>query len=156
VRSRHLAAGLVVAAFIAGCGSSSKPKTRSTTSTAGAQSIPASKLEASMKAILITRYTAPQPVTVQCNSGTVRFRQVLECDVISSAGRGYRVLTDLPCWTATFNGKIIEGPGFLPPGQRPKRPIATGPSNLPNKFFGCVKPRAEASVTGTGRRYGSG
>lgn len=93
-----------------------------------------------MKAVLITRYKAPQPVTVHCNVGTVRFRQVLECDVVSSAGRGYEVLPDLPCWTATFNGKIIEGPGLLAPGQRPRGPIATGPSNLPNKLLGCVTP----------------
>jgi hypothetical protein len=87
---------------------------------------------------VISRYGAPQPVTVQCDSRIIRFRQVLECDVISSAGQGYRVLTHLPCWTATFNGKIIEGPGFLPANQRPKGPIATGPSNLPKKFSGCV------------------
>ena len=93
-----------------------------------------------MKGILITRYKAPQPVTVKCSSGIVRFRQVLECDAISSAGQGYRVQTHLPCWAATFNGKIIEGPGFLPAGQRPKGPIASGPDNLPNKFSGCVKP----------------
>jgi|GEM_PF-4338984 len=93
-----------------------------------------------MKAVVMTRYKAAQPVTVQCDPGTVRPRQVLECDVISSAGQGYNVQTDLPCWTATFNGKIIEGLGFLPPGQRPKGPIATGPSNLPNRFVGCVKP----------------
>ena len=136
MRSRHFAAGLAVAAFIAGCGSSSKTKAPPTSS---ARPIPASKLEASIKAVLIGRYRAPQPVTVQCNPGTVRPRQVLECDAVSSAGQGYRVQTDLPCWTATFNGKIIEGPGFLPPGQRRKGPIATGPSNLPKQFSGCVE-----------------
>jgi hypothetical protein len=140
MRSRRLAAGVLAATLIAGCGSSSNPKTPATTSTAAARPIPASKLEASMKAVVITRYKAPQPVTVQCNSETVLSRQVLECDVTSSAGQGYRVQTDLPCWTATFNGKIIEGPGFLPPGQRPKGPIASGPDNLPSKFSGCVKP----------------
>ena len=93
-----------------------------------------------MRTILVTRYKAPQPVTIQCTSGTVHVRQVLECDVISSAGQGYDVKTDLPCWAATFNGKIIEGPGLLPPSRRPKGPIATGPSNLPNNFSGCVKP----------------
>jgi hypothetical protein len=139
MRSRDLAAGLVVAAFIAGCGSSTKPKTSPTISAAAAHPIPASKLEASMRVILTTRYKAPRPVTVQCNSGTIRVRQVLDCDAISSAGQGYQVKTDLPCWTATFDGKIIEGPGLLPPSQRPKGPIATGPSNLPNKFSGCVK-----------------
>ena len=92
-----------------------------------------------MRTILVTRYKSAQPVTIQCTVGTVHVHQELECDVISSAGQGYDVKADLPCWKASFNGKIIEGPGFLPPGQRPKGPIATGPSNLPNSFSGCVK-----------------
>jgi hypothetical protein len=139
MRLRGLAAGLIAAALVAGCGSSSNPKTPPpTTSTAAPHAIAASKLEASMRAVLVNRYKSPQPISIQCNSGTIRPGQSLECNVISSAGQGYQVRANLPCWTASFNGTIIEGPGFLPPSQRPKGPVASGPDNLPNKFSGCV------------------
>ncbi len=89
--------------------------------------------------VLIGHYKSPQPVSVQCSpAGTIKAGEVVSCDAISSAGQGYSVHYTSPCWTARFDGKIIEGPGFLPPEQRPRRPIASGPDNLPNSFSGCV------------------
>ncbi len=129
MRVLKVAATLVLAAGLAGCGGTSQI----------VRSVRVSQLEGSIRAVLIHTYRAPQPVTVQCGSGTVHAGQVLNCDAVSSAGQGYLVRARLPCWTATFNGKIIEGPGLLPPSQRPAGPIATGPDNLPNTFSGCVK-----------------
>jgi hypothetical protein len=57
------------------------------------------------------------------------------------------VVVKLPCWKATFNGTIIEGPGLVPPkppkpGKAPTAPSSTGPTpkptNLPDSFSGCV------------------
>lgn len=132
MRSGTLVAVLCLAATVVGCGSSAKP-------TPPAKPIPSSELSGSIKAVLIDKYKSPQPVSVDCGTGTVQDGQVVNCDAVSSAGQGYRVTLKLPCWTATFNGKIIEGPGFLPPSERPKGPIAIGPDNLPQTFSGCVK-----------------
>ena len=129
---------VLAAAGAAGCGSSSQPGTPPT-STAAAAPISASKLAGSIKSVLVSKYKSPQPVSVQCSPATIRAGQPASCDALSSAGQGYRVVVTPPCWTATFNGKIIEGPGLLPPGERPKGPIASGPDNLPNSFSGCVK-----------------
>src|SRR5260370_39260837 len=101
-----------------------------------------------MKSVLISKFGADHSVGVQCNGGTVNAGQVVICSALATAGRGYRVQVKLPCWTATFNGTIIEGPGLVPP-KPPKKGAAaiatapTGPtprpSNLPDSFSGCVK-----------------
>lgn len=92
-----------------------------------------------MKAVLVKKYRVSPLVEVSCGSGVIHAGQVLRCTALSSAGQGYRVQAKLPCWTATFNGEVIEGPGLVPPGSplRPKN-IPTGPDNLPNSFAGCL------------------
>jgi hypothetical protein len=140
VRSRPVGLLLILcfAVGVAACGSSPAPGSPGTSTAAGA-SVKANTLAASLKSVLITKYKSPQPVSVRCSPPTIRAGQTASCDALSSAGQGYRVVVRPPCWTATFNGKIIEGPGLLPPGQRPKGPVATGPDNLPNSFSGCLK-----------------
>ncbi|HUZ29310.1 MAG TPA: hypothetical protein VMU90_08725 [Solirubrobacteraceae bacterium] len=100
-----------------------------------------------MKSVLISR-GSDHSVAVSCQGGAVHAGQVVICSALATAGRGYKVTVKLPCWTATFNGTIIEGPGLVPP-KRPKHgaaPIATAPTgptprptNLPDSFSGCVK-----------------
>ena len=93
-----------------------------------------------MKAVLVKRYNVSPLVDVACGSGLVHAGQILNCTALSSAGQGYRVQAKLPCWTATFNGENIEGPGLLGPPGSPGVPsnTPTGPDNLPNHFSGCL------------------
>jgi hypothetical protein len=100
-----------------------------------------------MKSVLISQ-GSDRSVAVSCQGDTVHAAQVVICSALATAGRGYRVTVKLPCWTATFNGTLIEGPG-LGPSKRPKQgkppiaPTPTGPTprptNLPDSFSGCVK-----------------
>lgn len=124
------AAGLVLilGTGIIGCGGKS------------AAPVPRRELASSMKAVLVKKYMVSALVDVRCGSGVVRAGKILDCTALSSAGQGYRVKATLPCWTATFNGEIIEGPGLAGPPGSPGVPrnIPTGPDNLPNKFSGCL------------------
>jgi hypothetical protein len=148
---------LILAAGLAACGSSRTPAAKTpaaTTPTTAAAPIPASKLAASMKDALAAksggdRAAVERSLSVSCNGGTVHSGQTVRCSVLATAGRGYNVAVKLACWTATFNGTIIEGPGLIPPPKRPKQSkplIATTPTkptptptNLPDSFSGCVK-----------------
>jgi hypothetical protein len=125
------AAGVLLIFFstgIVGCGGKSPA------------SVPRKTLAASMKAVLVNRYMVSPLVDVECGNGLVHPGQVVDCTAVSSAGQGYRIKATLPCWTATFNGEIIEGSGLRPPGSPSAHTNSpTGPSNLPNKFAGCLR-----------------
>ena len=93
-----------------------------------------------MKHVLIAKFKADPSVGVACGGGTVRAGQVAKCSALAGAGRGYRVEVKLPCWVASFDGTLIEGPGLTPPkkGARPIAPAPARPTNLPDTFSGCV------------------
>ena len=121
--------GVLIAVLIAtsagGCAQASK-------------SMSAERLESSMHSVLVDRYRVDRGVSLQCEGGArVRSGETVKCSAVSSAGRGYRVAATPPCWRASFDGTIVEGPGLLPPGRRPKH-FPTGPSNLPDAFSGCA------------------
>jgi hypothetical protein len=117
---------VAAAGCIAGCGGTAK-------------SVPTRTLVDSMTRVLITKYDVPRTVSVQCSASSIRADQVVNCTAVASAGRGYRVRATLPCWSATFSGEVIEGPGFAPPGRgrRGRSPVA--PDNLPDRFSGCMQ-----------------
>jgi hypothetical protein len=117
---------LAVVAGSVGCGGASK-------------SVPASGLASSLRATLITKFHVPASVTVDCGRASVHAGQVLKCTAVAGAGRGYRVAVKFPCWLATFNGDVIEGPGFQPPGTGRPPKHASVPDNLPDSFSGCVR-----------------
>lgn len=106
-----------------------------------------------MKSALIARSgadaSAARSLGVSCSGGTLHTGQTVRCSALATAGRGYKVQLKLPCWTATFNGTLIEGPGLVAPPRHPKGtkpPVATTPAgptpkptDLPDSFSGCVK-----------------
>jgi hypothetical protein len=137
-RSRLLVAPVFLTAALAGCGSSSSAPAPTPTPVRTASK---QQLVASIRTVLITRFHVDRRVAVQCGSGSpvIRDGQKLQCTAVSSAGMGYGVAMKLPCWSASFDGEIIEGPGFVPPGHvRAPSNVPTGPDNLPNRFSGCL------------------